>query len=94
MKRLKINLTGHVSYGAFRSFVIEVADDVCVETLDQQVLETLADEAKVGWEFDNEGFVQATDHSIEELESEADLPVIPFSETELAVREKRQSGPA
>lgn len=81
MKQLKVTLTGHVTHWASRSFVIEVPDDVNVETLDQQALETLADEAKVGWEFDAEGFVQATDHSIEELHSTVELPVIPFVET-------------
>ncbi len=81
MKQLKVTLTGHVTHWASRSFVIEVPDDVNVETLDQQALETLADEAKVGWEFDAEGFVQVTDHSIEELHSTVELPVIPFVET-------------
>lgn len=81
MKQLKVTLTGHAIHWASRSFVIEVPDDVNVETLDQQALETLADEAKVGWEFDTEGFVQATDHSIEELQSKVELPVIPFLDT-------------
>ena len=98
MKRLKITLTGHVTHWASRSFIIEVPDDANVKTLDQRVLETLADEAKVGWEFDSEGFVQATDHSIEEIDSEGDQPVIPLSEApliqELAVPENKQSGPA
>lgn len=83
MKQLKVTLTGHVTHWASRSFVIEVPDDVNIETLDQQALETLADKAKVGWEFDAEGFVQATDHSVEELDSNADLSVIPFVETAL-----------
>lgn len=81
MKQLKVTLTGHVTHWASRSFVIEVPDDVNIETLDQQALETLADEAKVGWEFDAEGFVQATDYSIEELQTTVELPVIPFVET-------------
>lgn len=81
MTQLKVTLTGHVTHWASRSFVIEVPDDVNVETLDQQALETLADEAKVGWEFDAEGFVQATGHSIEELQSTVELPVIPFIDT-------------
>ena len=42
MKRLQINLRGHVTYGASRSFVIEVADDFPVGTLDREFLETLA----------------------------------------------------
>ncbi len=83
MKQLKVTLTGHVTHWASRSFVIEIPDDVDVETLDQQVLETLADEAKVGWEYDAEGFVQTTDHSVEESDSEADLPVIAFPYTAL-----------
>lgn len=81
MKQLKVTLTGHVTDWASRSFIIEVPDDVNVETLDQQALETLADEAKVGWDFDAEGFVQTTDHSIEELQSPVELPDIPFVET-------------
>jgi hypothetical protein len=81
MKQLKVTLTGQVTHWASRSFVIEVPDDVNVETLDQGVLESLADDAKVGWDFDAEGFVQTTDHSVEEVTSEADLPVIPFPDT-------------
>ena len=77
MKRLKIELNGSVTYWASRSFILEVQDDVCVKTLDQQVFETLADDAKIPWDFGAEGFVQSTDHSIEELDSEQDdLPVI------------------
>lgn len=81
MKQLKVTLTGQVTHWASRSFVIEVSDDVDTQTLDQQVLESLADDAKVGWDFDAEGFVQTTDHSVEEVDSKADLPVIPFPDT-------------
>ncbi len=81
MKRLRINLTGQVTHWASRSFVIEVSDDVDTQTLDQGVLESLADEAKIGWDFDAEGFVQTTDHSVEVVDSEADLPVIPYPAT-------------
>jgi hypothetical protein len=81
MKRLRINLTGQVTHWASRSFVIEVSDDVDTQTLDQGVLESLADDAKIGWDFDAEGFVQTTDHSVEEVDSEADLPVIPYPDT-------------
>ena len=76
MKRLQINLTGHVTYGASRSFVIEVADDFPVETLDRDFLETLADEGKIGWEFQAEGFVQSTHCSMEDVDPKTDLPVI------------------
>ena len=58
MKRLQINLTGQVTYGASRAFIIEVADDFPVGTLDHDFLESLADNAKVGWEFQAEGFVK------------------------------------
>lgn len=76
MKRLQINLTGHVTYGASRSFVIEVADDFPVETLDREFLETLADEGKIGWEFQAEGFVHSTHYSMEDVDPKTDLPVI------------------
>ena len=76
MKRLQINLRGHVTYGASRSFVIEVADDFPVGTLDREFLETLADEGKIGWEFQAEGFVQSTHYSMEDVDPKTDLPVI------------------
>lgn len=76
MKRLQINLTGHVTYGASRAFVIEVADDFPVGTLDHDFLESLADEGKIGWEFETEGFVQSTHYSMEDVDPKTDLPVI------------------
>jgi hypothetical protein len=76
MKRLQINLTGHVTYGASRSFVIEFADDLPVRTLDREFLETLADEGKIGWEFQAEGFLQSTHSSMEDVDEKTDLPVI------------------
>ncbi len=76
MKRLQINLTGNVTYGASRSFVIEVADDFPVGTLDREFLETLADEGKIGWGFQAEGSVQSTHYSMEDVDEKTDLPVI------------------
>ena len=81
MKRLKVSLTGHLIQWASRTFVIEVPDDVNAETLDQQVLETLADDARIGWEFDTAGVVLATDHSVEDGTSATDLPVVDFPRT-------------
>ncbi len=76
MKRLQINLTGHVTYGASRAFVIEVADDFPIGTLDHDFLESLADDGKIGWEFQAEGFVQSTHYSMEDVDPKTDLPVI------------------
>ena len=76
MKRLQINLTGQVTYGASRAFIIEVADDFPVGTLDHDFLESLADDGKIGWEFQAEGFVQSTHHSMEDVDPAMDLPVI------------------
>lgn len=77
MKRVAVQLIGNVSYHASRSFVIELPDDVNVLTLGQQFLETQADEARIAWNFSNEGFVQATDFVVEELKPVPDdLPVI------------------
>jgi len=76
VKRLQINLTGQVTYGASRAFVIEVADDFPVGTLDHDFLNSLADEGKIGWEFQAEGFVESTHHSIEDDDPKPDLPVI------------------
>ena len=77
MKRVSVQLFGSVTYQASRSFVVEVPDDVCVATLDQQFLETQADMARIAWNFSNEGFVQATDVSVEESNPVlGDLPVI------------------
>ena len=39
-------------------------------------LETLADEGKIGWEFQAEGFVQSTHYSMEDVDPKTDLPVI------------------
>ena len=82
MKRLTVTLVGSVVRSATRSFVIEVPVDVNPATLDPQVLESVADEARIAWEFDAQGFVQVSDHTIEvELASEQNscLPVIPFN---------------
>ena len=76
MKRLQINLTGQVTYGASRAFIIEVADDFPVGTLDHDFLESLADDGKIGWEFETEGFVQSAHYSMEDVDPETDLPVI------------------
>ena len=76
MKRLQINLTGQVTYGASRAFVIEVADDFPVGTLDRNFLDSLADDGKIRWEFQAEGFVEATHYSMEDVDPKTDLPVI------------------
>jgi hypothetical protein len=76
MKRIQINLTGHVTYGASRSFVIELADDFPVRTLDRDFLETLADHWMIGWDFQDTGFVHSTHYSVEEVDEQVDLPVI------------------
>ena len=76
MKRLQINLTGQVTYGASRAFIIEVADDFPVGTLDRNFLDSLADDGKIGWEFQAEGFVESTHHSMEDVDPKTDLPVI------------------
>ncbi len=76
MKRLQINLTGHVTYGASRSFVIEVSDDFPVGTMDRDFLETLADHGMIGWEFQAERFVHSTHYSMEDVDPKMDLPVI------------------
>ena len=80
MKRLTVNLVGSVSRWAGRSFVIELDDDVEVATLDQQVLETLADDARIPWEFGEERVLAVTDHFIGE-EVDARLPVIQFNQS-------------
>lgn len=76
MKRLKVSLTGHFIQWASRTFLVDVPDDFCVDTLDQVALEILADEARIGWEFDTGGVVLATDHSVEDGTSVTNLPVI------------------
>ena len=81
MKRLKVSLTGHYIQWASRTFLVDVPDDFCVDTLDQEALETLADDARIGWEFDTGGVVLATDHSVEDGTSVTDLPVIDFPGT-------------
>jgi len=82
MKRLIVNLIGTLAYSASRSFVIEVPDDVNISTLDREVLETLADGAKVAWDFNAEGFVQTTDHFIDEASDsdQGNLVVIQLEE--------------
>lgn len=66
MKQLIISLTGIVAHSASRSFIVVAPDHVNILNFDQEFLETLADDAKVAWDFNDEGFVQTTDHSIEE----------------------------
>jgi hypothetical protein len=57
--------------------------EVNVSTLDNQVLESLADEALVPWEFGTEGFVQVTDHVVEEKQASGEgnslitIPLMP-----------------
>ncbi len=78
MKRLTVTLIGTVTRGATRSFVVEVPDDVDAATLDLQVLEDMADEAHIAWDFDVESFVQVSDHETEVAEQNVELPVIAF----------------
>lgn len=73
---MQINLTGRVTYGASRAFILEVADDFPVGTLDHDFLESMADEGKIGWEFQAEGFVQATHYSMADVDPNTDLPLI------------------
>ena len=82
MKRMTVKLLGNVTHLACRSFMIEVPDDVNVSTFDQQVLESLADEALVPWEFGTEGLVQVTDHFVEVEQASGEtncLITIPFT---------------
>lgn len=67
MKRLTVTLIGSVVRSASRTFVIEVPEDGNIATFDQQVLEDLADEARIPWEFGAESFVETVDHCIEEV---------------------------
>lgn len=81
MKRLAVTLIGTVVRSATRTFVIEVPDEVSCSTIDRQVLEDLADEGRIPWEFGTESFVQITDHSGEEEPTpvqDCRFPVIPF----------------
>ena len=81
MKRMTVKLVGNVTHWACRSFVIEVPDDVSVSTVNQQILESLADEALVPWEFGTEGLVHVTDHFVEEEQASGEgnsLITIPF----------------
>lgn len=81
MKRLTVTLIGTVVRSATRTFVIEVPDEVSCSTLDRQVLEDLADEARIPWEFGTESFVEVTDHTVEEEAppvQDCRFPVIPF----------------
>lgn len=79
MKRVKVNLFGNVTYHASREFVIELPDDASVETIDQQILNDMAEEARIAWNFGAEGLVLATDHTVQELGSEpSDLPIVPL----------------
>jgi len=78
MKKAIVRLNGSVIKGASRIFAIEVPDDVKLETLDQEFLESIADEARIPWDFDAEGYSLITDHSVEENEEGdvSDLPVV------------------
>lgn len=81
MKRLTVTLIGTVVRSATRTFVIEVPDEMSRSTLDRQMLEDLAEEARIHWEFGTESFVAATDHSVEEDSvpvQDRHVPVIPF----------------
>jgi len=81
MKRLTVTLIGAVVRSATRTFVIEVPDEVSCSTIDRQVLEDLADEGRIPWEFGAESFIQITDHSVEEESPPAQcrhFSVIPF----------------
>ena len=82
MKRLIVNLTGEVTSFASRSFVLEVPDDANISTLDLQVLDALADDAKIAWEFEKTGVVLTNYHSVKELSEsdESKLVVIPLEE--------------
>jgi hypothetical protein len=72
MKQVTVTLVGSVTYHASRSFILEMPDDVDLRTVDLQVLESIADEARVPWMFDSEGLIQATDHFLEPVSSETE----------------------
>lgn len=81
MKQLTVSLIGTEVRTATRTFVIEVPDELNSATLSRLVLEDLADQARINWEFGTEGFVEITDHTVEEEQypvQDRHVPVIPF----------------
>ena len=96
MQRFTIKMFGSVTYGASRSFIVDVPDDVNVATIDQKVIEALADTARVAWEIDAEGFLQTIDQSVEALTADemSKLPVVPFTEAASSVAIPDEVAPA
>mgnify|MGYP000861572232 FL=1 len=69
------------SSSSSRTFLVDVDDGTRLRTLRRELINELADEAHLPWEFGNVGFVTVDDHEVTECENDAtsDVPVIRIS---------------
>jgi hypothetical protein len=67
VSRARITLQGTLTYAAFRTFDIDVPDDVNMQLLHIDTLADLADAARVAWSFGETGHLDAVAHTVELL---------------------------
>ncbi len=81
MPRFKITINARVIDYASRSFLVDVDDGSQLRTLSSDLLNDLADESHVPWEFGNVGCVEVDDHEVTECgnDTTSDFPVLRFS---------------
>ena len=78
MPLFKITINARVIDYASRSFLVDVDDGSQLRTLSSDLLNDLADESHVPWEFGNVGFVEVDDHEVTEC-TEGDEPNRPIA---------------
>jgi len=72
-RRIRVTLFGTVSYGASRTFLVDVTLDADIGSFNTGVLVDLADEARIAWEFSKDGYVEVENHAVEEIHEEESL---------------------
>ena len=79
VKRIMITLHATIIYSGRRTFAVDIPLDVNPHTFNTGILDGLADDARIAWDFSNEGFVDVSEHTIEEAvepTAEAAYPII------------------
>ena len=81
MPRFKITINARVIDYASRSFLVDVDDGRQLRTVSSDLLNDLADESHVPWEFGNVGFVEVDEHEVTECGNDTTsiVPVLQLS---------------
>lgn len=69
MRKVKVTLHGTITYSAQRTFELEVAEDAPLQLMAPHTLSDLADSDKIPWNFEESGYLEPTDFTVEDIQS-------------------------